>query len=302
MRPPRDVGHREQIMQRTSTWHAAVWMLVLAIAPATRAEIQFAPRTLDDQTEIGYGLAIGHVDGDGHPADYRLLVRPLHGRDNGNGAGLPVRLMAYRIPLEAPEQASNQVVYEALHMAHNFDVEATGPEQPESLWVAGREGLASVAAQHADLVVAAPPSDGAGEVRTLRLSPSTRSLVAIEPMHGIQLVVYEQTAPGDWRRQVLDNTYNQGHAVAAGDLLGRGSDQVVAGWREPNADNRVGVRLYVPDDTATHWHRHVVDDNQTACEDLKLADLDGDGRLDIVAAGRATHNVIVYWNDCQQLQ
>jgi hypothetical protein len=34
-----------------------------------------------------------------------------------------------------------------------------------------------------------------------------------------------------------------------------------------------------------------------ACEDLKLADLDADGRLDIVAAGRATNNLIVYWND-----
>jgi hypothetical protein len=382
-------------------------VLVLATAAAARAEIQFAPQTLDDRIEIGYGLAIGDVDGDGHsdvlladkreivwyqnpaarsaawprhlmvgnlterdnvclaardldgdgrvevavganwnpgetsdtsrsgalfylqrpdnpqalwravpitpydptthrmhwvrwqPDDYRLLVLPLHGRDNRDGAGLPVRLMAYRIPLEAPEQASSQVVYEALHMAHNFDVEATAPGQPESLWVAGREGLAIVAAQHADLAVSAPPSEGAGEVRTARLTPSTRSLVAIEPMHGIQLVVYEETAPGNWRRQILDNTYNQGHALAAGDLLGRGRDQVVAGWREPNADNRVGVRLYVPDDSATGWQRHVVDDNHMACEDLKLADLDGDGRLDIIAAGRATHNLVVYWNDCR---
>lgn len=33
-----------------------------------------------------------------------------------------------------------------------------------------------------------------------------------------------------------------------------------------------------------------------ACEDLKLADLDGDGRLDIVASGRATKNLVIYWN------
>ena len=26
------------------------------------------------------------------------------------------------------------------------------------------------------------------------------------------------------------------------------------------------------------------------------ADLDGDGRLDIVAGGRSTHNVKIYWN------
>jgi hypothetical protein len=34
-----------------------------------------------------------------------------------------------------------------------------------------------------------------------------------------------------------------------------------------------------------------------ACEDLQVADLDGDGRLDIVAAGRATHNHKIYFNE-----
>ncbi len=33
-----------------------------------------------------------------------------------------------------------------------------------------------------------------------------------------------------------------------------------------------------------------------ACEDLTLPDLDGDGDLDIAAAGRATRNVKIYWN------
>jgi hypothetical protein len=34
-----------------------------------------------------------------------------------------------------------------------------------------------------------------------------------------------------------------------------------------------------------------------AVEDLAAADLDGDGRVDIVAVGRATKNVRVYWNE-----
>ncbi len=116
-------------------------------------------------------------------------------------------------------------------------------------------------------------------------------------MHGIELVFYEQTTPDHWRRQVVDNTFNQGHALAAGDLLGLQRDQIVAGWRNPNAKQRVGIRLYIPDATGRQWRTHVVDDNQMACEDLKLADLDSDGRLDIIAAGRATHNLVVYWND-----
>jgi hypothetical protein len=34
-----------------------------------------------------------------------------------------------------------------------------------------------------------------------------------------------------------------------------------------------------------------------ATEDLAAADLDGDGRVDVVAVGRATHNVRIYWNE-----
>jgi len=33
-----------------------------------------------------------------------------------------------------------------------------------------------------------------------------------------------------------------------------------------------------------------------ATEDARSGDLDGDGRLDVIAAGRATKNLMVYWN------
>jgi hypothetical protein len=228
--------------------------------------------------------------------DYRLMVLPLHGQDNKNGEGAVVRLMSYRIPLGTPEQATAEVVYENLHMTHNFDVEAGAEDGTEQLWVGGREGIALVSARQQVSVVPAPPSAGVGELRRLHVTSAARNLAAIEPMHGIELVFYEETAPGQWRRQVLDNTFNQGHALVAGDLLGLGRDQIVAGWRNPNAQNRVGIRLYVPDATGAEWQTHVIDDNQMACEDIKLADLDANGRLDIIAAGRATNNLVVYWN------
>jgi hypothetical protein len=33
-----------------------------------------------------------------------------------------------------------------------------------------------------------------------------------------------------------------------------------------------------------------------ACENLKVADLNDDGKPDIIAAGRATNNLKIYWN------
>jgi hypothetical protein len=42
--------------------------------------------------------------------------------------------------------------------------------------------------------------------------------------------------------------------------------------------------------------RYTIDDGGMACEDALAADLDGDGRVDIIAGGRATHNVKIYWN------
>ncbi|HEV3203353.1 MAG TPA: FG-GAP-like repeat-containing protein [Gemmataceae bacterium] len=41
----------------------------------------------------------------------------------------------------------------------------------------------------------------------------------------------------------------------------------------------------------------MVDDGGVAVEDLVAGDLNGDGKIDIVAVGRQTHNVRIYWNE-----
>jgi hypothetical protein len=41
----------------------------------------------------------------------------------------------------------------------------------------------------------------------------------------------------------------------------------------------------------------VIDDQHMSAEDVAAADLKGDGNIDIVAVGRATHNVTIYWNE-----
>ena len=225
--------------------------------------------------------------------DFRLLVLPLHGLGNRGGEGTPVRLMAYDIPPDRPHEATVRTVWQAMHMTHNFDCVVS--EDQDRLWIAGREGLRELV-QGREAHVIAAAAGGAGEVRSMRPLDGQERVVAIEPMHGTQVVVYQRDGD-DWVRMVLDRSLQQGHALAAGDLLGRGDDQVVAGWRAPNADNRVGIRLYVPAASGGSWQMYTIDDNQMACEDLKLTDLDGDGRLDIVAAGRQSNNLMVYWNE-----
>jgi len=120
-------------------------------------------------------------------------------------------------------------------------------------------------------------------------------------MHGNQVAVYRppsvDAGSGLWDREVIDSSLKEGHALACGDLLGLGRDQIVAGWRMKNAAGKVGIKLYCAQDSAgKEWKETLVDDDTMACEDPCLADLNGDGKLDIVAAGRATKNVKVYFN------
>lgn len=234
--------------------------------------------------------------------DWRLVVLPLHGIGNVKGEGTHgVRVRAYLPP--APDRMADPgawihaVIDDSLHSTHNFD------DVDGEVLVGGAEGILRKSVMNTDtdenfLLIhpgsSTPPTRGVGEVRFGR-----GFIAAIEPMHGNDLVVYQLESPDDdrWRRVILTDDLGQGHALAVGDLLGLGHDQVVAGWRNPNAEGKVGIRLFYRDsEGGNEWRSLSIDDNTMACEDLKLADLDGDGRLDVVAAGRATNNLVIYWN------
>ncbi len=94
-----------------------------------------------------------------------------------------------------------------------------------------------------------------------------------------------------------------GHTVWCADLDGDGDDELIVGQRDPNPKDTApprGPGVFVFDldrgAGALVFDRHTIDDGGVACEDALAVDLNGDGRLDIVAGGRATHNVKIYWN------
>ena len=235
----------------------------------------------------------------GRDGSHSLVVVPLHGRGNVNGAGAGAKILAYTRPSDARQPWPTTVLSDSLHLTHNLDVIPAAQGAAESVLVCAREGIVRLNPGEtgwSEEWIGRHGQDlkGAGEVRHA-LDASGRLVVAtIEPMHGNQVCLYEPAAlAGMWTRRVLDATLVDGHALAVGSF-GGGALEVVAGWRSMSKPaGPVGIRRY---DSARPEALVAVDDNTMACEDLVSVDLDGDGDLDLAASGRRTRNVILYWN------
>jgi hypothetical protein len=268
----------------------------------------------------------GDLDGDGRA---ELIVGPLKGRDStqqANFTDVGSRLLAFHIPKNpGADKWEPMVLTDQLHVLHNFlPVRMSGHEaapsnpgdkKPAQVLTASYEGVTLVAMStdgkstltHIGEGDQANPkaSRGSSEIKLGRLGGATL-LATIEPFHGNQVVVYLPPKSADassdqklWTRVVLDDKLNEGHGLWCADLDGDGNDEVIAGWR---GGNKTGLRIYkaTPASNQTggfSWTPHDLDPGGVACEDLACADLNGDGRIDIVAVGRKTGNVRIYWNE-----
>ncbi len=244
-----------------------------------------------------------------------LIVAPLKGRGTRPPGfdSVGIRLLGFTPAASLPQGAWKQrVLTDALHVMHNFDVTDLDEDGRADLVAASYEGATWVtfdAQGHVSLKrlgsgqEQAPPRAGASEIRHGRLGDGRAYLATVEPWHGDKIVVY--VAPDHWQdrselwpRFVLDEQLAWGHAVACADLDGDADQELIIGVRDDQNDqHRRGVRIYDPQDAiAGKWTRQVVDPGGVAVEDLTVADWDADGDQDIVAVGRATHNVKIYWN------
>lgn len=233
---------------------------------------------------------------------FALVVSPLHGKGNKRGEGAGVKLIAYEKPDNPRDEWQQTVIEDTMHVTHNLDPAQWIPSTPaEEILYAGREGAMLLSYQNGNWSTQKfPLIEGSGEIRMGQLAPENQFIATIEPLHGDRLVLYQSTASnkGIDQRQVLDDNIKAGHAVATADLFGDSRQEIVAGWRTPNKDQKVGVKVYwATDASGKTWESAWIDNNGMACEDLRLGDLNGDGKIDIVAAGRNSHNLKIYWNE-----
>ena len=237
--------------------------------------------------------------------EWGLVVVPLHGRGNKNGEGARVKVLLYHKPADPREEWKAEVVDESMHMTHNFDLRPGSERGSVNMLIGGLEGVRHLSRRVLPGIepfwgtyqISAPLP--AGEIREGR-RPSGPFVATIEPMHGNALVLTEFDEDARGVRYHLTDKLTEGHALGCGDLLGAGADQIVVGWRGTpgKAGSTTGVAVWTAlDAQGEKWRETVVDPDGMACEDLVLADLNGDGKLDIVASGRATKNVKVYFNE-----
>ena len=264
-------------------------------------------------------IRFADIDGSGKAA---LLSVPLMGRlstkDKNWTDGSPVRVTAYRIPKDpAKDRWMPEVLDESLHVCHNFWPIDAPNRKGKDVLVASYEGVTLLSmldgkwkSKHLGVGNQDNPKSnrGASEIKQGKLKNGKRFIATIEPWHGNQVVVYTEPADATklWDRHVIDEQLRWGHGVWCADLDGDGGDELIIGVRDDPSKGdkfteRRGVRIYKATDViGAKWQRQILDNGDIAVEDIAAADLNGDGRIDLVAVGRQTHNIRIYWNEMKK--
>lgn len=259
-------------------------------------------------------LRWGDVTGDGKK---ELVVAPLQGRGTKGpnwGDGQGVRILVYTVPKHPTNEAwPVEVADDSLHTVHNLQLLNWDDDPADEILLCAWEGVFLLdrasdgrwtRTQLGSGNQEAAPFKGASEIKLGRLAGGARYIATVEPWHGFQVVAYSPAGPGElWTRRVIDEPVAWGHAVWTANLDADADDELLIGQRDPNKNPAPGVpagpglMIYdpIPGSSPLAFRRIDIDPGGVAVEDALAADLNGDGLLDLVAGGRATHNLRVYW-------
>jgi len=257
-----------------------------------------------DAVPTSHRVRWGDVDGDGK---VELLNLPII----GVGAKAPaytgaLEFRSYTIPKDPRAATWNPVVLSRdLELAHGFCVVSREDVAKIDIYTASAQGVllhtfdtkrkASVSKQYGVGYEGSMPKRGASEVAVGGARSQGGSfLTAIEPWHGNEVVVYTSETPDTmpWPRTVIDTSLTDGHALACVDLDGDGNDEIVAGGR----GGERSLNIYQFATESAEWERTAIDKGGMGAAGVFIADINRDGRDDIVAIGTATNNVVWYEN------
>ena len=233
------------------------------------------------------------VDADGRPD---LIVAPLHGKGakGPDWEGPAARVLVFRPPQNPKTDPwPMEVAAEANHIQHNFLSMNLDADKQDELVTASKEGLYVLDRTGDNKWSRTLLGEGApGEVKLGRVG-GRRMLATVEPWHGAGIAIYAEK-PGTWAKTMIESALTDGHALGWADFDGDGSDELAAGWR---GAPKPGIAVYSVDREGALTSKTMVDDGGMATEDLIVGDFNGDKQPDIVASGRSTRNIKIYWNE-----
>ena len=254
-----------------------------------------------DAVPTSHRIHWADIDGDGTS---ELLNLPIV----GVGAVEPEylgasQLKAYHIPADPTGPWEVTVIDDSLlEVAHAFEVVDWDGDASADLLTASLAGVhllrpgAGVPPQHLASGLDAPrPNRGSSEVGLGSLGGGAPFIATIDPWHGTDAVVYRLGTSDTelWDREVIGTEFEGGHGLAVADFNNDGYDEIVGGGRG-GGGQLILYRFLI--DTSS-WERIPLDLGGVAASSVEVADLNGDGWLDVLALGGGTDNIVWFENE-----
>lgn len=139
---------------------------------------------------------------------------------------------------------------------------------------------------------AAWPKSGSSEIALVKTNRKGEfDLASIDPWHGNEFAVYTRKGK-EWKREVLDDKFEEGHTLLPIDLDGDGSEEIVYGSRKQGGTLRVAEL----DKASKAWKIRSLYDGKIGTASCAALDFDHDGRPDFACIGGVSQNLILFRN------